>query len=103
MISFVIPVYRSAQSLQELHQRLTQTFTEERGSSEIICVEDCGDIVDSKSIMLKYPIKVSDAIDAISKSYYKLGQVILDKFRDIAVDEQGKSALPFKSLRTRLK
>jgi len=42
MISFVIPVYRSAESLQELHQRLTQTFADEPGGFEIIFVEDCG-------------------------------------------------------------
>jgi len=46
---------------------------------------DCGDIVDSKSIMLKYPIKVSEAINAISKSYFELARGILDKFRDVAV------------------
>lgn len=42
MISFVIPVYRSAESLQELHQRLTQTFAKKPGGFEIIFVEDCG-------------------------------------------------------------
>jgi undecaprenyl-phosphate 4-deoxy-4-formamido-L-arabinose transferase len=42
MISFVIPVYRSADSLPELHQRLTQTFADEPGGFEIIFVEDCG-------------------------------------------------------------
>ena len=42
MISFVIPVYRSAESLQELHHRLTQTFAKEPGGFEIIFVEDCG-------------------------------------------------------------
>jgi len=46
---------------------------------------DCGDIVDSKSIMLKYPIKVSEVINAISKSYFELARGILDKFRDVAV------------------
>jgi len=42
MISFVIPVYRSAESLQELHQRLTLAFANEPSSFEIIFVEDCG-------------------------------------------------------------
>lgn len=42
MISFVIPVYRSAESLQELHQRLTQVFAAETNGFEIIFVEDCG-------------------------------------------------------------
>lgn len=42
MISFVIPVYRSAEILQKLHQRLTQTFAEEPGGFEIIFIEDCG-------------------------------------------------------------
>ena len=42
MISFVIPVYRSAESLQELHQRLTQTFANGSDGFEIIFVEDCG-------------------------------------------------------------
>jgi glycosyltransferase involved in cell wall biosynthesis len=42
MISFVIPVYRSDRSLEELHQRLTQTFANELGGFEIIFVEDCG-------------------------------------------------------------
>lgn len=42
MISFVIPVYRSAESLQELHQCLTQTFANESDGFEVIFVEDCG-------------------------------------------------------------
>jgi len=42
MISFVIPVYRSAGSLQELHHRLTQTFAYDPGGFEIIFVEDRG-------------------------------------------------------------
>ena len=42
MISFVIPVYRSAESLEELYQRLIKTFTDEPGGFEIIFVEDCG-------------------------------------------------------------
>ena len=42
MISFVIPVHRSAESLQELHQRLTQAFANEPSGFEIIFVEDCG-------------------------------------------------------------
>jgi len=42
MISFVIPVYRSAETLQELHERLTQTFADEPSNFEIIFVEDCG-------------------------------------------------------------
>jgi undecaprenyl-phosphate 4-deoxy-4-formamido-L-arabinose transferase len=42
MISFVIPVYRSAESLQELHECLTQTFADESSGFEIIFVEDCG-------------------------------------------------------------
>jgi len=46
---------------------------------------DRGDIVDSKSIILKYPTKVSEAIDVISKSYFELARTILDKFREIDV------------------
>lgn len=42
MISFVIPVYRSDKSLEELHQRLTQAFANELGDFEIVFVEDCG-------------------------------------------------------------
>lgn len=42
MISFVIPVYRSDKSLEELYQRLTQTFANEMRGFEIIFVEDCG-------------------------------------------------------------
>ncbi len=48
-------------------------------------VYDRGDIVDRKSIVLRYPTKVSEAIDAISKSYFELAQAILDKLRDIDV------------------
>lgn len=42
MISFVIPVYRSAASLPELHQRLVEQFASSPGGFEAIFVEDCG-------------------------------------------------------------
>jgi glycosyltransferase involved in cell wall biosynthesis len=42
MISFIVPVFRSADSLIELHQRLTQVFTDEPNGFEIIFIEDCG-------------------------------------------------------------
>ncbi|ART54941.1 glycosyltransferase [Acidovorax carolinensis] len=42
MISFVIPVYRSAESLLELHQRLSAEFDFNPDGFEIVFVEDCG-------------------------------------------------------------
>jgi undecaprenyl-phosphate 4-deoxy-4-formamido-L-arabinose transferase len=42
MISFVIPVYCSAESLSELHQRLSAEFDFNNDGFEIIFVEDCG-------------------------------------------------------------
>ena len=42
MISFVIPVFRSAESLPELHRRLTVTFGSDPESLEILFVEDNG-------------------------------------------------------------
>ena len=42
MISFVVPVYRSAESLMELHQRLAAEFDAGFGGFELIFVEDCG-------------------------------------------------------------
>jgi glycosyltransferase involved in cell wall biosynthesis len=42
MISFVIPVYRSAKSLPELLQRIVLQFDSDPDSFEIIFVEDCG-------------------------------------------------------------
>jgi undecaprenyl-phosphate 4-deoxy-4-formamido-L-arabinose transferase len=41
-ISCVIPVYRAALTLPELHDRLTATLSREGVSFEIIFVEDCG-------------------------------------------------------------
>jgi glycosyltransferase involved in cell wall biosynthesis len=42
MISFVVPVYRAAESLPELHQRLATEFDAKPGGFELIFVEDCG-------------------------------------------------------------
>jgi undecaprenyl-phosphate 4-deoxy-4-formamido-L-arabinose transferase len=42
-LSVVIPVYRSQESLQELHQRLVATLTGLCISFEILFVEDCGE------------------------------------------------------------
>ena len=42
MISFVIPVYCSAESLPELHRRLAAEFDFHSDGFEIIFVEDCG-------------------------------------------------------------
>lgn len=41
MISFVIPVYRSAESLPELHQRIAAVFGG-YGDFEVLFIEDCG-------------------------------------------------------------
>lgn len=41
-ISVVIPVYRSQDSLRELHQRLTTVLEAQKLSFEIVFVEDCG-------------------------------------------------------------
>jgi undecaprenyl-phosphate 4-deoxy-4-formamido-L-arabinose transferase len=42
MISFVVPVYRSAESLPELHRRITAVFGDGDRDLEIVFVEDCG-------------------------------------------------------------
>jgi undecaprenyl-phosphate 4-deoxy-4-formamido-L-arabinose transferase len=42
MISFVVPVYRSAESLPELHWRLVAQFGSTPAGFELIFVEDCG-------------------------------------------------------------
>ena len=42
MISFVVPVYRSAESLPELHRRLVKVFGSVSEGFELIFVEDCG-------------------------------------------------------------
>nr|VFJ60780.1 MAG: undecaprenyl-phosphate 4-deoxy-4-formamido-L-arabinose transferase [Candidatus Kentron sp. FM]VFJ66624.1 MAG: undecaprenyl-phosphate 4-deoxy-4-formamido-L-arabinose transferase [Candidatus Kentron sp. FM]VFK12891.1 MAG: undecaprenyl-phosphate 4-deoxy-4-formamido-L-arabinose transferase [Candidatus Kentron sp. FM] len=42
MISFVIPVYRSAESLPALYRRITGVFGDGEQDLEIIFVEDCG-------------------------------------------------------------
>lgn len=42
MISFVVPVYRSAESLPELHRRLSAVFGDGAQDLEIVFVEDCG-------------------------------------------------------------
>lgn len=42
MISVVIPVYRSAESLPELHRRLAGVFAGRSQAFEILFVEDCG-------------------------------------------------------------
>lgn len=41
-VSVIIPVYRSQDSLKELHQRLTSVLIAENLSFEIIFIEDCG-------------------------------------------------------------
>ena len=42
MISIIIPVYRSAESLSELHRRLADVFDARGQALEILFVEDCG-------------------------------------------------------------
>lgn len=42
MISFVIPVYRSAEGLPELHQRISTVFADAGQAIELVFVEDCG-------------------------------------------------------------
>ena len=42
MLSIVVPVYRSAASLAELHRRLARVFVDRAEEFEIILVEDCG-------------------------------------------------------------
>lgn len=42
MISIIIPVYRSAESLTELHRRLVETLNGGSDAFEILFVEDCG-------------------------------------------------------------
>lgn len=41
-LSFIVPVYRSKDSLAELYTRILATFSESAGELEIIFVEDCG-------------------------------------------------------------
>lgn len=42
MISFIVPVYCSAESLSELHQRLSAEFDFNAAGFELIFIEDCG-------------------------------------------------------------
>lgn len=42
MISFVVPVYRSAESLPDLHRRVAAVFGDGEQDMEIVFVEDCG-------------------------------------------------------------
>jgi glycosyltransferase involved in cell wall biosynthesis len=42
MISFVVPVYRSAESLPDLHRRISAVFGNGDQDMEILFVEDCG-------------------------------------------------------------
>ena len=42
MISIIIPVYRSAESLSELHRRLADVFDARSQALEILFIEDCG-------------------------------------------------------------
>ena len=42
MISFLVPVYRSADSLPELYDRLSVEFDNLAGGFELIFIEDCG-------------------------------------------------------------
>jgi glycosyltransferase involved in cell wall biosynthesis len=42
MISIIVPVYRSAESLPELHRRLADVFDARAQALEILFVEDCG-------------------------------------------------------------
>jgi glycosyltransferase involved in cell wall biosynthesis len=42
MISIIVPVYRSAESLSELHRRLVDVFDARAQALEILFVEDCG-------------------------------------------------------------
>jgi len=42
MISFVIPVYRSAESISELHRRISAVFERKNPEIEMVFVEDCG-------------------------------------------------------------
>jgi glycosyltransferase involved in cell wall biosynthesis len=42
MISIIIPVYRSAESLSELHRRLADVFDARAQALEILFIEDCG-------------------------------------------------------------
>jgi undecaprenyl-phosphate 4-deoxy-4-formamido-L-arabinose transferase len=42
MISIVVPVFRSAESLPELHRRLTGVFAARSQEMEVLFVEDCG-------------------------------------------------------------
>lgn len=41
-LSLVIPVYRSAESLAELHRRIVEVFADSGRDFEIVFVEDCG-------------------------------------------------------------
>ena len=42
MISVIVPVYRSAESLSELHRRLADVFDARAQALEILFIEDCG-------------------------------------------------------------
>ncbi|EED36856.1 undecaprenyl-phosphate 4-deoxy-4-formamido-L-arabinose transferase [Luminiphilus syltensis NOR5-1B] len=50
MISFLIPVYRSAESLRELHFRIGAVFENFPDGFEIIFIEDCGGDVSWQAI-----------------------------------------------------
>ena len=41
-ISILIPVYRSAEGLAELHLRITNALESYSGDFEILFIEDCG-------------------------------------------------------------
>lgn len=44
MISFVVPVYRSAESVPELHRCVSAVFGNGEQDLEIVFVEDCGGV-----------------------------------------------------------
>lgn len=56
---------------------------EETGVTAIIANKefDCGDIIDSKSIKLIYPIKIEDVIKKVGNLYFELAQSILLKLK----------------------
>ena len=44
---------------------------------------DCGDIIESRSIELKYPIKVAEAINSVSDLYYDLAQHLFNRIKHV--------------------
>ena len=73
----LLPRYRGFNPLvSALLNRDTET-----GVTAIVANKDfdCGDIIEKKSIALNYPLKISDAIDTISKLYYELAQSIFSE------------------------